>query len=171
LIQVTLYFHERGSLDRLFYSYIALLEHETSLAYELLVEKCNDLGAKLLLVSVLEDTKKHANIMKSVCQSLGQPYPPPIARSQAEMGQVYVDSLSHVRSIKLGLQVGMSLFEALKIILEDEKTISEEYVSLLHSKLTLVEEDNMALERIVRDIAADEYKHQDLLKLVLDSVS
>ena len=150
---------------------MALLEYETSLAYELLVEKCSDFNTKLLLVSVLEDTKKHANIMKYVCQSLGQAYPPPIARSQAEMGQIYVDSLSHIRSIKLGAQIDMSLVEALKIILEDEKTSSEEYVSLLHSKLRLVEEDNMALERILKDIAADEEKHQELLKLILDSIS
>ena len=87
------------------------------------------------------------------------------------MGQTYVDSLSHVRSIKLGLEIGMSLFEALKIILEDEKTIGEEYVSLLHSKLRLVEEDDMALKRILRDIAADEEKHQELLKLILESIS
>jgi rubrerythrin len=158
-------------LDNLFYSYMALLEYETSLAYELLVEKCSDSGAKLLLISVLEDTKKHANIMKSVCQSLGQVYPPPIARSQEEMGQVYVDSLSHVRSIKLGMQIGMSLFEALKIVLEEEKKISEEYVSLLHSKLRIVEEDNIAIRRILADIAADEEKHQELLKLILQSVS
>jgi rubrerythrin len=157
-------------LANLFYSYMALLEYETSLAYELLVEKCSDSRAKLLLVTVFEDTKKHANILKFVCQSLGQAYPPPMARSQEEMGEIYVDSLSHVRSIKLGLEIDMSLFEALKIILEDEKTIGEEYVSLLHSKLRLVEEDNMALKRILADIAADEEKHQELLRLILDSI-
>jgi hypothetical protein len=165
------HFHERGTLDRPFYSYMALLEYEASLAYELLVEKCNQSGAKLLLVSICEDTKKHANIMKSVCQSLGLAYPPPTARSQDEMGEIYVNSLSHVRSIKLGLQVGMSLFEALKTVLEDEKTMSEEYVSSLHSKLRLAEEDNMALKRILRDIVADEEKHEELLKLILDSIS
>jgi hypothetical protein len=147
------------------------LECETSLAYESLVEKCGDPRAKLLLVSVLEDTKKHANIMKSICQSLGQAYPPSIARSQAEMGEIYVESLSLVRSIKLGLEIDMSLFQALKTILEDEKAISEEYVTLLHSKLRLVEEDDMALERILRDIVADEEKHLELLKLILDAIS
>jgi bacterioferritin (cytochrome b1) len=84
---------------------------------------------------------------------------------------VAVPRLSHVRSIKLGVQIGMSLFEALKIVLEDEKTMSEEYVSSLHSKLRLTEEDNMALKRILRDIVADEEKHEELLKLILDSIS
>jgi rubrerythrin len=87
------------------------------------------------------------------------------------MGQIYVDSLSHVRSIKLGLEIDMSLFEALKIILEDEKTIGEEYVSLLHSKLRLAEEDNIALKRMLKDIAADEEKHLEPLKLILDAIS
>jgi hypothetical protein len=158
-------------LDDLFYSYMALLESETALAYELLAEKCSDPRAKLLLVSVLEDTTKHANIMKFICQSLGLAYPPSIARSREVMGQTYVDSLSHVRSIKLGLQIDMSLSEALKTILEDENTISEEYVGQLHSKLRLVEEDNLALRRILKDIAADEKKHEQLLKMILDSIS
>jgi len=150
---------------------MALLEYETSLAYESLVEKCSDSRVKLLLVSLYEDTKKHANVMKSVCQSLGQPYPSPMARAQAEMGEIYVDSLKHVRSIKHEIENGMSLHEAVKAILEDEKAISEEYVSLLHSKLRLIEEDDIAIERILKDIAADEEEHQDLLKLILDSIS
>jgi hypothetical protein len=51
-------------LDSLFYSYVALLEYETSLAYELLDEKCGNIGARLL-VSLHEDTRRHASIMKA----------------------------------------------------------------------------------------------------------
>jgi hypothetical protein len=150
---------------------MALLEYETALAYELVVEKCSETRAKLLLVSVVEDIKKHANIMRFICQSLGQAYPPPIDRSLEVMGKIYVDCLSHVRSVKLALQIDMSLSEALETILKDEKTIGEEYVTLLHSKLRLVEEDDMALKRILTDITADEEKHEELLKLILESIS
>jgi hypothetical protein len=158
-------------LDSLFYSYIALLEYETSLAYELLAEKCGNIRARLLLVSLYEDTKKHANIMKAASQAFGQVYPPPMARCEVEMGQAYVESLSHIRSIRDGLQNGMSLLEALESILKDEKAISEEYVTLLHSKVRLVEEDDTALRRILGDIASDEERHLELLKLVIDYVS
>lgn len=91
---------------------MTLLEYETSLAYELLAEKCSDAGSRLLLISLYEDTKKHANIMKSVCQTLGQAYPPPMTRCELEMGQAYTESLSRIRSIRNELQNGMSLFEA-----------------------------------------------------------
>ena len=150
---------------------MTLLEYETSLAYELLVEKCGSSGDKLLLVSVLEDTKKHANIMKSISQSLGQVYPPPMTRCEDEMGQAYKESLNHIRSIKDGLRKDMPLLEALRNILDDERALSEEYVNLLHSKVRLIEENDTALRRILRDIAADEEKHQELLQLVMNSIS
>ena len=150
---------------------MTLIEYETSLAYELLAEKCSDAGPRLLLISLYEDTKKHANIMKSICQSLGQDYPPQMARCEVEMGQAYTESLSHIRSVKDRLQKGMSLLEALKSILKDEKAISEEYLTLLHSKVRLIEEDDTALRRVLRDIASDEVKHQELLELVMDFIS
>ena len=53
----------------------------------------------------------------------------------------------------------MLLLEALKTILEDEKALSEEYVTLLHSKVRVIGEDNTALKRILGDITADEEKH------------
>jgi hypothetical protein len=171
LIQVPLYFQERRSLDSLFYSYMMLLEYETSLAYELLVEKCSDSKAKLLLVSLYEDTKKHANIMKAICQSLGQAYPPPMTRCEVEMGQAYKESLSHIRSIRNELQHGMSLSEALQSILKDEKAIGEEYVTLLHLRVKLIEEEDTALRRTLADIALDEEKHQELLKLAIATIS
>jgi len=43
-------------------------------------------------------------------------------------------------------------------LLEDEKAIAEEYVTLLHSKVGLIGEDTIALKRIFGDIAADEEK-------------
>lgn len=150
---------------------MTLIEYETSLAYELLAEKCSDAGPRLLLISLYEDTKKHASIMKAVSQTLGQVYPPPMARCELEMGQAYTESLSHVRSVKDRLQRGMSLLEALKSILKDEKAISEEYLTLLHSKVRLIEEDDTGLRRILRDIASDEEKHQEVLELVMDSIS
>jgi rubrerythrin len=159
------------SLERLVYSYLALLEHETSLAYELLAEKCSNIEAKLLLVSLYEDTKKHANIMKAASQAFGQIYPPPMAQCEVEMGQAYMESLSHIRSIRDGLQNGMSLLEALESILKDEKAMSEEYVTLLHAKVRLVEEDDTALRRLLGDIASDEERHQELLKFVIDYIS
>jgi len=158
-------------LDSLFYSYMTLLEYETSLTYELLAEKCGDAGARLLLVSLYEDTKKHANIMKSACQAFGQAYPPRMARCEVEMGQAYMESLNHIRSIRDRLKNGMSLLEALQSILKDEKAIGEEYLTLLHSKVRLVEEDDPALRRILGDIASDEEKHQELLRLVMDCIS
>ena len=163
-------YRERRSLDGLFYSYVTLLEYETSLAYELIVEKCSDSGAKLLLVSLYEDTKKHASIMKSVSRSLGQVYPPPMIRCEVEMGQAYKDSLSHIRSIKDALRKDLPLLDAIKMILEDEERISEEYLTLLHSKARLIEEDDTAIRRVLKDIASDEEKHQELLKLVADSI-
>ena len=158
-------------MGSLFYSYMALLEYETSLAYEPLAEKCADAGARLLLVSLYEDTKKHANIMKAACQAFGQAYPPPMARCEVEMGQAYMESLSHIRSVRDGLQNGMSVLEALQSILKDEKAIGEEYLTLLHSKVRLVEEDDPALRRILGDIASDEEKHQELVRLVMDCIS
>ena len=158
-------------MDSLFYSYMTLLEYETSLAYELLAEKCGDAGARLLLVSLYEDTKKHANIMKAACQAFGQAYPPPMARCEVEMGQAYMESLNHIRSVKDGLKNGMSVLEALQRILKDEKAIGEEYLTLLHSKVRLVEEDDPALRRILGDIASDEEKHQELVRLVMGCIS
>lgn len=96
-------------MGSLFYSYMQLLEYETSLAYGLLAEKCDEAAARLLLISLYEDTKKHANIMKAACQAFGQVYPPPMARCEVEMRQAYMESLHHIRSIRDGLQNRMSL--------------------------------------------------------------
>jgi hypothetical protein len=158
-------------VDSLFYSCMAMIEHQTSLACELLVEKCHDTGARLLLVTLYEDTKKHANIMKAISQSLGQTYPPPADRCEAEMGQTYKESLTHMQSIKEKLQNGMPLSEAVKSMLAHEKAVGEEYLTQLHLKVRLLEEHDTALRRILGDIAADEEKHEELLKLVMDSIS
>ena len=158
-------------MDSLFYSCMAMIEHETSLVCGLLVEKCHDTGARLLLVILYEDTKKHANIMKAISQSLGQAYPPPADRCEVEMGQVYKESLSHMRSIKEKLHNGMSLSEAVKSMLDHEKAVGEEYLTQLHLKVRLLEERDTALRRILGDIAVDEEKHEELLKLVMNSIS
>jgi len=150
---------------------MAMIEHETSLVCGLLVEKCHDTGARLLLISLYEDTKKHANIMKAISQSLGQAYPPPAARCEAEIGQACEESLSHMRSIRERLQNGMSLSEAVKSMLDHEKVVGEEYLTQMHLKVRLLEERDTALRRILRDIAADEERHVELLKLVMDSIS
>jgi hypothetical protein len=81
LIQAALPTGQR-SLERLAYSYVALLEYETSLAYELLAAKCGNIEARLFLISLDEDTKKHANIKEAASQAFGQVYPPPMARCE-----------------------------------------------------------------------------------------
>jgi hypothetical protein len=65
----------------------------------------------------------------------------------------------------------VAIIEALQSILKDEKAIGEEYLTLLHFKVRLVEEDDPALRRILGDIASDEEKHQELVRLVMDCIS
>lgn len=116
-------------------------------------------------------THTHANIMKSVSQTIGQAYPPSGVDCESEMGEAYTESLGSTQSLKQRVQNGMPIFEAMKRILEYEKLLSEEYLIQLHTKVKLIVEEDTALRRILGDVAADEQRHQEVLKLALELVS
>lgn len=94
-----------------------------------------------------------------------------MARCEIDTGQAYKESPNHIRSIKEALQKNMPLLEAVKSIMEDEKSLSAECVTLLHSKVRLIEEDSIAIRRILEDIAADEEKRQELLQMIVDLIA
>lgn len=150
---------------------MTLIEYETSLVFELLAKDCDEPGAKLLLTSVCEDTKKHASIMKSIAEMAGQTYPPPMAGCEIEMGQAYKQYLSFIKSLKGKLKNGMLPLEALDSIMGHEKFMNEEYLSQLHSRVRLVQEQDTAVRRVLEDTAADEERHRELLELAMDRLS
>ena len=61
----------------MFFSCLALVEHEASLLYSDLVNKTEDSGVKLLLINILQDTNKHELVFKHIAQIQNEnPYTP-----------------------------------------------------------------------------------------------
>ena len=153
------------------YSCLALMEHEISLLYEELVEKAGDSSVGVLLFLVLEDTRKHREVLLRISRVMNQTWPPPEAECERELGESFRWSIDFARSLRESLRQGTPWLEVVRKLTDYEGVIGEEYIALLHSRLGAYGEEDAAIKRILEYIAADEERHQEALRLAANLAS
>jgi rubrerythrin len=147
------------------------MEHEISLLYEALVEKAGDSSVGLLLSFVLEDTRKHEEVLQHISRVMNQKWPPPEAECGREMGESFGSSIDFARSLRERVRQRAPLLEIMPKLTDYEGMIGEEYMTLVHARLSAYEEKDAAVKRILEYIAADEERHQEALRLAVKLAS
>jgi rubrerythrin len=157
--------------DMSVYSCLALIEHETGLLYEAMVEKAEDRNIELLLTVILHETKGHEEIFKHLARLFDQTYPPAILDCKKVLGTIFTDSLEFTRNLKDSVQKGMPLSEAMRKLVSYEGSVGEEYVTLIHSRLSASDEEDATVKKILEYIARDEERHEEILRRTIEVAS
>jgi len=153
------------------YSCLAFIEHETALLYETLFEKAEDRSIGLLLNVILHETKGHEEIFKHLARLFDQTYPPAIPDCKTVLGTIFTDSVELTRGPKDGVEKGMPLSEAMRRLLDYEGSVGEKYATLLYSRLTACDQEDATVKKIIEYIAADEERHEEILKRAIEVAS
>jgi rubrerythrin len=149
------------------YSCLALLEHETCLLYETMVERAGDRDIKLLLNVILQETKGHEEIFKHLARLFDQTYPPGIPDCRTAVGQIFTDSVELTKNLRDGMQKGMPLLEAMRRLIDYEGSVGEEFVTLIHTRLAASDEEDATIKKILQYVARDEERHEEILKFAI----
>lgn len=153
------------------YSCLALIEHETRLLYETMVEKAGDRSIELLLMVILQETKGHEEIFKHLARLFDQTYLPTIPECRAAAGELLTDSVELTRNLKDSMQKGTSLLEAMRRLIDCERGAGEEFVTLVHTRLGASDEEDATIEKVLEYIARDEERHEEILNLAIKLAS
>lgn len=148
-----------------YYACLALLEDETAKLYEKLINRCEKDLAKLLLLNILYETKKHKELLVYIANLKGCVYPPITEECGKEAGSLIKDSLEDVRILKLQFEQSQSIIDVLRHLINFEKSISEEYLIMIHGGVLKHSEDNPAVREVLKYVAEDEERHINLLNL------
>jgi hypothetical protein len=85
------------------------------------------------------------------------------------MGTLFVHSVEFLRSIKNQVLNGMPVAEAAaKLVKFEEDAASEEDLSLVYANVNAAVTTNVAMKRILADIAEDEESHAEILQLIVE---
>jgi len=149
------------------FSCLALIECETRLLYEEMEKRAEGRNIELLLNVILQETKGHEEIFKRLARLYDQAYPPATSDCQKVMGTILTDSLRLTRKLKEEVQKAMPLSECARRLVDYEAAVGEEYVTLMHSRITASDEGDAVLRRVLRYIAEDE-RHAEILKSIIE---
>jgi rubrerythrin len=153
------------------YSCLALIEHETALLYETMVENAGNPSIELLLNVILQETKGHEEIFKHLARLFDQTYPPAIPDCKTVMGKIFADSVEFTRNLKDSVQKGMPLLEAMRKLVGYEESVGEEFVTLMHTRLSACDEEDATIKKILEYIARDEERHEEILNRAIEVAS
>jgi rubrerythrin len=131
-----------------------------------MVEKAEDSDISLLLDIILQETRKHRELLKhlsSVFEDGG------IISSQGceEMGEWFKKAVALTRTVREEVQLGLPIPEAARKLVVFEKNVGEEYLTLGHVRLRALVQENPAVKTVLESIAADEEGHADILQLIM----
>jgi len=141
-----------------------------SLLFDDIVEKVDDPRVELLLVNILEETKKHKKVMEQISRIYGQTYPPQMVECEKAMGRAFKESIESTRSLRESFRKGMPLLKVMENLINYEKAVGEEYLTLLHSRVALLDAKEPAIRKILEYVAADEERHEETLKLAISKL-
>jgi rubrerythrin len=153
------------------FSCLALIERETKLLYEEMVKKARDRNIELLLNVILQETKGHEEIFKHLARLCDQAYPPAISDCEKLMGTILTDSLRLTRNLKEDMQKGMPLSECVRRLVDYEAAVAEEYVTLIHSRISATYEEDASTRKVLEYIGKDEERHGEILKSIIQITS
>ena len=149
------------------FSCLALIERETRLLYEEMVKKAGDRNVELLLNVILQETKGHEEIFKHLARLYDETYPPAISDCQKLMGTILTDSLRLTGNLKEDVHKGMPLSECVRRLVDYEAALGEEYVTLIHSRISAIDEEDATVRKVLEYIAKDEERHGEILKSII----
>lgn len=150
---------------------LAMLEDETCELYEMMVSKAGDMQVELLLGSILEESRTHRELLKHIDKFLGHDSNPSFTECGKQMGQLFTQSLTFVRSAKEEVSGGAPILEIARKLVDFEESASEEYLTEIHAGVRALVETNPAVKRILQKIAHDEKSHVEILQLILRMAS
>jgi rubrerythrin len=148
---------------------LALLEDETCKLYEVMVEEAKELQTSLLLDVILQETRKHRELLNHLSRVFEDASLSPTETvCEGQLGQFFTQALTVVRSLKDEVLKSMPVAEAAVRLVDFERSASEEYLTELHVGLAATAEANQAVKRILEGIAEDEVRHVQILKLITE---
>lgn len=115
---------------------LALVEYETSLLYEAMIEKVENPKAKLLLLNILEETRKHRKILEAISEAYGQGYPPSLSECEDVLGKLFKESIEFTRTLREKVLRGSSIKAVVERLIRYEENIGEEYLNQIQSRVT-----------------------------------
>lgn len=149
------------------FSCLALIEYETSLLYDTIIEKVKDEKVKLLLLNILEETKKHEKILKAISKLYGHECSPLLSECEKILGKMFNECIEFTRAMRRSIQEGSSVKEVLNKLICYEENIGEEYLSQIQSRITEYMTGDPVIKEIMEYIVNDEVRHVNSLKLAL----
>jgi len=147
---------------------MAILEDEACQVYEVLVEKSENQSVALLLDEILQETRTHRELLRHASRMFGEPTSS-VGECEKRMGSLFAHSVEFLRSIKNEVLNGMSVAEAaVKLVKFEEDAANEEDLSLVYTNVTGAVTTDIAMKRILGDIAEDEKDHAAILQVVVE---
>jgi rubrerythrin len=133
-----------------------------------MVEKADTTEASLLLDVILQESRKHRELLTHMSKAFEDYSAPSASDCGEQLGQLFTQGLSLLCSIKDEVLNGTSVTQVAHELVDFEKSVSEEYVTAAYARIGAISESNSTVKKILEDIAEDERGHVELLKLVVD---
>ena len=149
---------------------LAHLEDVTYQLYEVLFDKAENAQVRLLLGKIMLETRNHREILEQLSKDY-EHYSGSVDNCAEEMGDLYTTAMESALSLKEKLQAGMSVLDAMKLLIQYEGDIGEEYVIQTHARINAIDSTDLVLKRLLEDIAAEESVHAGDLKLAIKIAS
>jgi len=134
----------------------------------MMVSKAGDMQVKLLLDSIIQESRTHRELLKHIDKFLGHDSNQSFAECGKQMGQLFTQALTFVRSAKEEVSGGAPILEIARKLVDFEESASEEYLTEMHAGVRALVELNPAVKRILQKIANDEKSHVETLQLILE---
>ena len=78
------------------------------------------------------------------------------------MGELITDSVEFTRKLKDSVQKAMPLLEAMRKLVEYEGNVGDEFVTLMHTRLSVSDEEDATIKKILECIAAPLTDRRDI---------
>jgi rubrerythrin len=153
------------------FSCLALLEHETCVLYEVMRDKAESKDTRLLLDKILLETGYHRDILEKLSSHSETGSKPTDTECSKHMGRIFTEALTLARSVREDTLRGVPLLKGVEKLLEYEEKLSEEYATETYCNVLSTVEGNLAVRKILEDIAQDEKRHVETLKIIIGMLS
>ena len=145
------------------------LEDGACQLHEVMVETAEDTQTSLLLDVRLRETRKHRELLRHLTRIFGQSLPQSSIECEGQMGQLFMQALALLRSIKDDVLRGKPIADVAGELVAFEKVTSEECLTELYSRVATISHTNRAEKKILEGIAEDERGHVKILQPVVET--
>ncbi len=152
------------------FSCLARLEDVTYQLYEVLFDKAENAQVRLLLGKIMLETRNHREILEQLSKDYEHDSGSVVDCAE-EMGNLYTTAMESALSLKEKVLAGMSVLDAMRVLIQYEGDVGEEYVTQAHARINALNETDVVLKRLLEDIAAEENVHAGDLKVAIEIAS